>query len=401
MSFRNAKYITGMASLVSMAALMTVACQPQGQVAEQANCNLGLNPDSFGTVTVDGQKVQLYTLRNANGCVAQFTNLGAKLVTLYVPDAKGQMGDVVQGYATAAEYAACDNELGKGEPFFGATIGRYGNRIANGKFSIDGVEYQLCQNENGNCLHGGFRGFYSQVFSAEVAGDSIITFSRVSPDGEMGFPGNLNVKVSYQLTSDNSLVLTYEATTDKPTIVNLTNHSFFNLAGEADTTINDEEIQIFADAITPVDDQLIPIGELMPVEGTPFDFRLPRIIADSLASEHAQIKLGNGYDHNFVLNQAEKVGDLTKAAVVSDPQSGRVMTVLTNEPGVQFYAGNFINGTQRGKSGQLYQFRSALCLETQHFPNSPNIESFPSVRLNPGETYNSVCVYAFSVKQAE
>ncbi len=381
-------------ALASVASLM-VACQP----SQKAECNkpVGLCPEKFGTAVVDSQEVKLFTLKNANGCVAQFTNLGAKMVTLCVPDADGNIGDVVFGYATAAEYAECDNASGKGEPFFGATIGRYGNRIAGGKFSIDGTEYQLCQNENGNCLHGGNRGFYSQVFNAEQKGDSAITFSRVSPDGEMGFPGNLDVKVTYTLTSCNAVKIEYEATTDKPTVVNLTNHSFFNLAGEADTTINDETIQIFADAITPVDGSLIPTGELMPVEGTPFDFRSGRVIGDSLASEHPQIKLGNGYDHNFVLNsEVLPCCGLRKAAIVTDPQSGRVMTVLTSEPGVQFYAGNFINSTQTGKCGHKYPFRSALCLETQHFPNSPNVESFPSTRLNPGETYKHTCVYAFS-----
>ena len=376
----------------AISALAFAACQPTQQTAKP----LGLTAEGFGTDTVDGKAISLYTLRNANGAVAQFTNLGAKLVSLYMPDAEGKMADVVLGYATAAQYAECDNAAGKGEPFFGATIGRYGNRIAGGKFSIDGTEYQLCQNENGNSLHGGNRGFYSQVFDATQHGDTAITFSRVSPDGEMGYPGNLDVAVTYTLTDSNSVVISYKATTDKPTVINLTNHSFFNLAGEGDSTINDESIRIWADAITPVDGSLIPTGELMPVEGTPFDFRNAHAIGDSLESQHPQIKLGNGYDHNFVLSS--EVGDngLRIAAQVTDPQSGRVMTVYTTEPGIQFYAGNFINGTQLGKSGVYYQYRSALCLETQHFPNSPNIEAFPSVRLNPGETYNHVCVYAFS-----
>lgn len=377
----------------AISALAFAACQPAQQTAKP----LGLTAEGFGTDTVDGKAISLYTLRNANGAVAQFTNLGAKLVSLYMPDAEGKMADVVLGYATAAQYAECDNAAGKGEPFFGATIGRYGNRIAGGKFSIDGTEYQLCQNENGNSLHGGNRGFYSQVFDATLHGDTAITFSRVSPDGEMGYPGNLDVAVTYTLTDSNSVVISYKATTDKPTVINLTNHSFFNLAGEGDSTINDESIRIWADAITPVDGSLIPTGELMPVEGTPFDFRSGRVIGDSLASEHPQIKLGNGYDHNFVLNsEVLPCCGLRKAAIVTDPQSGRVMTVLTSEPGVQFYAGNFINSTQTGKCGHKYPFRSALCLETQHFPNSPNVESFPSTRLNPGETYKHTCVYAFS-----
>ncbi len=382
-------------ALAAISAIALAACQP----AQKQDKPLGLCPDAFGTDTVDGKQISLFTLRNANGMVAQFTNLGAKLVSLYVPDAQGKMADVVLGYATAAEYAACDNAAAKGEPFFGATIGRYGNRIAGGKFSIDGTDYQLCQNEGENSLHGGNRGFYSQVFDAKQQGDTAITFSRVSPDGEMGYPGNLDMSVTYTLTDSNSVVISYKATTDKPTIVNLTNHSFFNLAGEGDSTINDESIRIWADAITPVDDKLIPTGELMPVDATPFDFRTAHAIGDSLASQHPQIKLGNGYDHNFVLSSQPDANGLRIAAQVTDPQSGRVMTVYTTEPGLQFYAGNFINGTQKGKTGIFYQYRSALCLETQHFPNTPNIPAFPSVRLNPGDTYSHVCVYAFSTQK--
>lgn len=382
--------------IIPALAVTLTACQqaqPQKQCAGKC---AGVCPKRFGTAQVDGQEIRLFTLRNGNGCKAQFTNLGAKMVSLCVPDANGEIGDIVFGYATAKEYAECDNAAGKGEPFFGATIGRYGNRIAGGKLNIDGTEYQLSQNENGNCLHGGSRGFYSQVFTAEQRGDTAITFSRVSPDGEMGFPGNLDVKVTYTLTSDNSIKISYDATTDKPTVVNLTNHSFFNLAGESDTTINDETIQIFADNITPVDETLIPTGELMPVDGTPFDFRSGRVIGDSLSSQHSQIKLGNGYDHNFVLSSPVDEKGLRKAAVVTNPQSGRVMTVFTTEPGLQFYAGNFINSTQTGKCGHKYPFRSALCLETQHFPNSPNEPSFPSTRLNPGERYTHLCIYKFS-----
>ncbi len=381
----------------AISALALVACQPaQQQQPANEPAPLGLTAEAFGTDTVDGKPISLFTLRNANGCVAQFTNLGAKLVTLFVPDADGNMADVVLGYATAAEYAACDNATQKGEPFFGATIGRYGNRIANGRFSIDGTEYQLCQNEKTNSLHGGNRGFYSQVFDVKQQGDTAITFSRISPDGEMGYPGNLDVAITYTLTDSNSVVISYKATTDKPTIVNLTNHSFFNLAGEGDSTINDESIRIWADAITPVDAELIPTGELMPVDGTPFDLRTAHAIGDSLASQHPQLLLGNGYDHNFVLSSPAGQDGLRIAAQVSNNQTGRVMTVYTTEPGIQFYAGNFLNATQKGKSGTLYPFRSALCLETQHFPNSPNIPSFPSVRLNPGETYSHVCVYAFT-----
>ncbi len=385
-------------TLCGLSVLAFSACQTTNQ-QEAAAPTLGLHPDSFGVAKVDGKDIKLYTLKNKKGAVAQFTNLGAKMVTLYMPDRNGKFDDVVLGYATAAEYAKCDNAKGEGEPFFGATIGRYGNRIANGKFAIDGVEYNLNVNEMTNCLHGGNRGFYSQVWEVEQQGDSAIVFSRVSPDGEMGFPGNLDTKVCYQLTDTNSIVITYLATTDKPTVVNLTNHSFFNLNGEADTTVNDEEIRIAADQFSPVNDVLCPTGEMASVDGTPFDFRTSRPIADSLDSKHPQMILGNGYDHNFVLSDCIGPNGLRFAAEVRDPQSGRIMTVLTNEPGLQFYEGNFLNSTQMGKCGHKYPHRSALCLETQHFPNTPNFEDkgFPSCRLNPGEQYKSVCVYGFSV----
>ena len=357
---------------------MLISCQNGNQSATICE-SPGLNPDAFGTAEVDGKEVKLYTLRNNSGSVAQFTNLGAKMVTLFVPDKDGKLSDVVLGYATAAEYAACDNASAKGEPFFGATIGRYGNRIAEGKFSIDGQEYQVVQNEGTNSLHGGTRGFYSQVWLANQLGDNKIAFKYTSPDGEMGYPGTLNATVTYELTDSNSVVITYDATTDKPTVINLTNHSFFNLNGEDDTSINDEVIRIAANEITPVDEKLIPTGELMNVENTPFDFR-------------------KGYDHNFVLSEAIGSNGLRFAAEVSDGQSGRIMRVYTSEPGIQFYAGNFLNGTQRGKCGKAYPFRSALCLETQHFPNTPNTPNFPSAVLRPGEHYNHVCVYAFSTK---
>ena len=381
-----------------LGAMLMASCQ---QTGSNGSCDkqLGLCPKAFGTAQVDGKEVSLFTLKNKTGAVAQFTNLGAKMVTLYVPDRDGNYADVVLGYATAAEYAACDNKTGKGEPFFGATIGRYGNRIAEGKFSIDGNEYSVEQNEGTNSLHGGSRGFYSQVFDAKQEGDQKIVFSYTSPDGEMGFPGELKTSVTYELTDDNKVVISYDATTDKPTIVNLTNHSFFNLNGEGDETINDEIIRIVADNITPVDDKLIPTGELMPVDNTPFDFRCGHLISDSLESQHPQMLLGHGYDHNFVLSDCIGENGLRLAAEVKDPQSGRVMTVYTSEPGVQFYAGNFLNATQKGKSGKLYAHRSALCLETQHYPNTPNIEAFPSCRLNPGENYKHVCVYAFSVEK--
>ncbi|MCQ2204431.1 MAG: galactose mutarotase [Bacteroidales bacterium] len=388
-------------ALGAMAAMLVACAQPaQKECNEGCNDKVGLCAKSFGEAVVNGDTVKLFTLRNdSTGMVAQFTNIGAKLVSLYVADKDGNLGDVVCGYATAAEYAACDNAAGKGEPFYGATIGRYGNRIAGGKFSIDGTEYQIDVNENGvNSLHGGHLGYYSVVFNANKVDDKTIEFTYKSADGEMGYPGNLDVKVTYSLCDCGSIKIAYEATTDKPTVVNLTNHSFFNLAGEGDTTIVDEQIQILADQITPVDKNLIPTGEFMNVEGTPFDLRELTVIGDKINEDHEQIKLGGGFDHNWVLSsEINPETGLRTAAKVVDPQSGRVMTVLTNEPGIQFYAGNFMNGSQTGKCGKPAPYRSALCLETQHFPDSPNHANFPSTVLRPGETYNSVCVYKFEV----
>jgi aldose 1-epimerase len=382
--------------MMALAASAMLACQ---QPKQEAECQAyGLCPEKFGTTEIDGKPVKLYTLVNKNGLKAQFTNLGAKLVSMYAPDKDGNFGDVVLGYATMKEYAECDNEAGKGESFFGATIGRYGNRIANGKFSIGDTEYQLCINENGiTSLHGGFKGFFATVWDANQVSDSKIEFTYVSVDGEMGYPGTLTTKLTYELCDCNSLVLTYSATTDKPTVVNLTHHSFFNLAGDSAATINDHVMMIPAENITPVDERLIPTGELMPVAGTAFDFNTPRVIGDSLSSEHPQMKLGNGYDHNWVLSSEADTCGLRLAAKVYHPATGRQMTVMTTEPGIQFYGGNFLNSTQVGKCGKAYPFRSAFCLETQHFPDSPNHDNFPSTLLEPGQEYKHVCVYKFDV----
>lgn len=383
----------------AIAAVLLVACAQPAKKEEGCCKKLGLCPKAFGEATVDGKTVKLFTLRNdSTGFVAQFTNLGAKVVSLYTPDRNGNFDDVVFGYATAAEYAECDNATGKGEPFFGATVGRYGNRIAGGKFTIDGTEYQVDVNEKNRSLHGGSKGLYSVVYDANQVNNTTIEFTYHSADGEMGYPGNLDVKVTYTLTNCGALKIEYAATTDKPTVVNLTNHSYFNIGGETDSTILDEKLQILADNITPIDADFIPTGELLPVEGTPFDFRQPTTIGDSINSNHEQVTLAGGFDHNWVLSaEPDSVSGLRKAAVVTDPQSGRVLTVLTTEPGVQFYAGNFLNSTIKGKGGVLYPYRSALCLETQHFPDSPNHDNFPSTVLRPGETYSHVCVYKFSV----
>ncbi len=382
--------------IAAATAALLASCTQEQQCAEKP---IGICPKAFGTAQVDGKDVSLFTLKNANGMVAQLTNLGAKVVTLYAPDREGKMADVVLGYSTADEYAKSDSEKGVGEVCFGATVGRYGNRIAEGKFNIDGKDFQICVNENGtNSLHGGFKGLHSVVWDAEQISDSEVAFTVVSPDGHMGYPGEVAIKLTYKLTDCNALKLSYEATTTEPTVLNLTHHSFFNLAGEDAETINDHEIQIPSESITPVDDKLIPTGDFMPVAGTPFDFNQPRVIADSLQSAHQQMKYGNGYDHNWVLSSEPDSTGLRLAAKVKHAKSGRVMTELTAEPAIQFYGGNFLNGSEKGKSGKGYPFRSAFCLETQHFPDSPNKPQFPSTVLRPGEKYNHVCVYKFSAE---
>ncbi|WP_276166543.1 aldose epimerase family protein [Zobellia alginiliquefaciens] len=351
-----------------------------------------INPADF-TTTIEGDSVKFFVLTNANGMEVTFTNYGQRLVSLYAPDKNGKFDDVVLGFDNLKDYRAKKN-------FFGAVIGRYGNRIAKGKFSLDGKTYDLAINNNENHLHGGLVGFESVVWKVDDHTDNSISFSRVSPDMEEGYPGNLEVTVSYVLTDDNALRISYEAKTDKPTYVNLTNHSFFNLKGEGEGTVNDHVVLLNADKFTPVDNGLIPTGEIMNVEDTPFDFRAPKTIEKDINADFEQLKIGKGYDHNFVLNEEPKNNEgLTFAARVVEPNSGRTLEVYTSEPGVQFYGGNFLDGSDIGKSGNPYVRRGSFCLETQHFPDSPNQPDFPSTRLNPGETYTSYCTYKFGVTE--
>jgi aldose 1-epimerase len=336
--------------------------------------------------------VNLYVLKNKNGIEAAFSNYGQRLVSLMAPDRNGKIEDIVLGYTTLKDYQTNSG-------YFGATIGRYGNRIAKGKFEIDGITYDLAQNNNGNHLHGGVKGFESLVWDVDSVTRNFIRFKRISPNMEEGYPGNLNVTVEYTLNDDNELRIEYYATTDKKTHVNLTHHSFFNLKGEGKGTVNDHIIQINSSSITAVDDGLIPTGILMPVANTPFDFNAPKTIQSGLDITHEQLNLGRGFDHNFVLDQDKKSEEgLYVAAKVKEPKSGRVMEVFTNEPGMQFYGGNFLDGKTIGKKGGNYEFRGALCLETQHFPDSPNQKNFPSTLLEPGQEYKSICVYKFSVE---
>lgn len=343
--------------------------------------------------TIDGKAVDFFVLTNKNGLGAIFTNYGQRLISLYVPDKNGNIEDVVLGFSTLSDFINAD------EKYFGATIGRYGNRIAKGNFRIDGENYQLAINNGENHLHGGDKGFESVVWDARQLSDNEIEFTRTSPDMEEGYPGNLNVKVHYMLTEKNELKISYEATTDRTTPVNLTHHSFFNLRGEGNGSVNNHILMINADTFTPVDEGLIPTGEIKKVVGTPFDFTKSKLIGLDLEVEDEQLIYGGGYDHNFVLNEAPKNEDgLVLAAKVIEPESGRVMEVFTDEPGLQFYGGNFLDGAAIGKGGKPYEYRGALCLETQHFPDSPNQSNFPSTLLYPGKKYNSTCVYKFSTQ---
>jgi aldose 1-epimerase len=349
----------------------------------------GITSKPFGAV--DGQIVDLYTLRNAKGAEVTITNFGGIVVTLLVPDRSGKLTDVVCGYDNV------DGYLGK-RFFFGALIGRYGNRIANGKFILEGKSYSLSQNENPNTLHGGTKGFDRVIWQARPIESKLgaaLELTYRAKDGEEGFPGNLDVTAVYTLTDDNALRIDFKAHTDKPTVVNLTHHSYFNLNGEG--TILDHLLTVNANKFTPVDSTLIPTGELRPVEGTPFDFRKPTAIGARIGAADDQLKLASGYDHNWVVTQ-KKPGKLTLDAVLKSAKSGIIMEVLSDEPGLQFYSGNFLDGTLHGKNGQVYQFRSAVCLEPQHYPDSPNHATFPSTVLKPGETYTNTIIYKFSAK---
>lgn len=351
-----------------------------------------LDPKDFEQ-EVDGKQTHFYTLTNANGVEVTFTNYGQRLISLYVPDKNGNFEDVVLGPSDL------DGFMARGGGSFGATIGRYGNRIANGEFSLNGTKYTLVKNNGENHLHGGTKGFNVKVWDAVQHSNSAVSFSRTSPDMEEGYPGNLEVTVSYRLTDDNALIIDYQATTDKTTVVNLTNHSYFNLKGEGNGNVHDHQVMINADAFTPVDKGLIPTGEIRKVEGTPFDFREAKLIGKDIASDYEQISLANGYDHNYVLNSTPVNEDgVPFAAKVVEPNSGRTMEVYTNEPGVQFYTSNFMNGSYIGKGGKPYVAYAAFCLETQHYPDSPNRPEFPSTVLEPGEIYNSICVYKFGVQ---
>lgn len=375
----------GTPALAALGVVALLSCGPQKQTGAKGK----MTRQAFGK-TPEGEAVELYTLTNSKGMEAAITTYGGIIVSLKTPDKTGKLADIVLGFDNLDGYL-------KGHPYFGAIIGRYGNRISRGRFTLNGVEYTLARNNGENALHGGLKGFDKVVWkAAEVpaAGGQALELTYLSKDGEEGYPGNLSVKVTYTLTEDSELRIDYDATTDKDTVLNLTNHSYFNLAGQGEGDILGHQLVLEADRYTPVDAGLIPTGELPTVEGTPFDFRQPHTIGERINARNEQLTLGRGYDHNYVVNGP--AGALRLAARVTEPVSGRVMEVRTTEPGVQLYTGNFLDGSNIGKGGKVYRRRYGFCLETQHFPDSPNQPSFPSVVLKPGGRYRTTTVYRFS-----
>lgn len=376
---------------ISVFAVGTLLFSCNQKPVEPLTCG-NLKAEDFIT-TFNGKETSLHVLKNGDVTTA-ITNYGGRIVSLLVPDKNGELGDIVLGFGSIDAY------LNANEVFHGALIGRVGNRIAKGKFTLDGVEYTLPINNDPNHLHGGPDGFHNQVWDVKASNDTSIVLTYLSKDGEMGYPGNLDVEVTYSLNSNNELRIDYLATTDKSTPVNITNHAFFNMAGDKYGTINDHILMLNSDLLTAVDSTLIPFGENVPVEGTPFDFRTPQAIGQDLVmeAENEQLKNGLGYDHNFVLNK-EKQGEMTLAAIVVEPNSGRKMEVFTEEPAIQFYGGNFMDGSDSGKHGKSFDYRESFALETQHIPDSPNQPQFASIILEPGKKYETSSIYKFSVEK--
>lgn len=378
-------------SVLAVTAIIVVGCEKKGtQTPQETNTReqrvMTINKESFGK-TPDGQEVNLYTLTNTNGLKARITNYGAILVSLEVPDKNGKLADITLGFDTLEGYIPR-------HPYFGATVGRYANRIGGAKFKLNDLEYKLEANDGPNHLHGGIKGFDKVVWKAEdVTAESnqvFVKLSYLSKDGEEGYPGNLACSVTYTLTKDNELKINYEAETDKPTVINLTNHSYWNLAGQGNGDILAHELMLSADKYTPVDVGLIPTGEIKNVKDSPMDFTRPMAIGSRIA------QVEGGYDHNYLLNSSG--GTLALCARVYEPTSGRIMEIYTIEPGVQFYTGNFLDGSITGKAGKVYKKNYGFCLETQHFPDSPNKPDFPSVVLKPGDKYTTVTVHKFYTK---
>ena len=349
----------------------------------------GLDPNRFEKTIDNTKSTKLYTLKNSNGMEVCITNFGARIVSIMVPDKNGNMTDVVLGFDNIEDYIQIPTD-------FGATIGRYANRIGQGKITIDGQEIQLPQNNYGHCLHGGPTGWQNQVFKANQKDNKTIVLTVESPDGDNNFPGNVVANVTYTLRDDNAIDIKYDATTDKKTVINMTNHSYFNLNGDPSVSSMNQVLYIAADSITPVDDTFMTNGEMMAVAGTPFDFNTPKAIETDVNNfENEQIKFGKGFDHNWVLNTQ---GDINQvAAKLTSPSTGITLEVYTDEPGIQLYTGNFLDGTVKGKKGIVYPQRASVCLETQHYPDSPNKAHWPSVILEPGKTYTSHCIFKFGI----
>ena len=378
-------------TIIAMLAIM-LAGAAIAAAQQKSETKPGLKMESFGK-TADGQEVQLFTLTNKNGIEAKITNFGGIVVSLKTPDRKGQFADIVLGYDNLEGYVG-------DKAFLGALIGRYGNRIAKGQFVLNGKTYQIPLNDGPNALHGGPNAFNKQVWTAKdisTHSTPMLQLTYLSKDGENGFPGNLTAQVTYSLTSNNELRIDYVATTDKDTVQNLTNHSYFNLKGAGEGDILQHELRLNANKLTPVDATLIPTGVLKPVQGTPFDFRKSTAIGARINENDQQLQYGKGYDHNWVLN-GMGAGQLVTAAHVHEATTGRTLEVLTDQPGVQFYTGNFLDGTIHGKGGKVYEKRGGFCLETQHFPDSPNHPAFPTTTLKPGEKFHSTTIYKFGAE---
>lgn len=378
-----------MALLAGAAALMSSCAQKD---AEPQLTKSGLDPEKF-VAERDGKPTALYTLTNQNGMEVCVTNFGGRIVSVMAPDRDGNFVDVVLGFDSVAAYFPENNSSD-----FGAAIGRYANRINQGRIVLDGDTIQLPQNNFGHCLHGGPTGWQYQVYDVTESTDSTLTLVMKSPDGDNNFPGNVTATVTYKLTADNAIDIDYTATSDKKTVINMTNHSYFNLNGDPDSSIVDNILYVCADTFTPVDRTYMTTGEIVPVEGTPMDFTTPKAVGQDIANtDYDQIKFGNGYDHNWVLNTAGD--DSQVAAKLVAPTTGITLEVLTDEPGIQVYSGNFLDGKVTGKKGKVYKQRSGICLETQHYPDSPNKAEWPSVVLEPGQTYSSHCVFKFGVEK--
>ena len=371
--------------LGGLSTLMLMACQ---QKPDKVSTLSGLDPVKFST-EVNHSQTNLYTLKNKSGMEVCITNFGGRIVSIMVPDKDGKMQDVVLGFDNIDDYIRIPSD-------FGASIGRYANRIAQGRFVLDNDTIQLPQNNFGHCLHGGPQGWQYQVYDANLIDNTTLELTRLSPDGDENFPGNVTAKVTFKLSDDNALDIKYSATTDKKTIINMTNHSYFNLSGDPSQPATDHILYVNADNYTPVDSTFMTTGEIIPVKDTPMDFITPKAIGQDITKyDFVQLKNGNGYDHNWVLNTN---GDITKpAARLTSPQSGITLEVYTNEPGIQVYTGNFLDGSIQGKKGITYNQRASVCLETQHYPDSPNKPQWPSVILEPGQTYNSECIFKFSI----